>query len=109
MSPTQPVVLTGFQEFNGGLKSLLTQALEHIKSQESDLTALKLGSLTLEGQTPTEVRTLNLVCINKKRRIQNTSQKFGLLKPAKEFDATGAFLVTMRTSVFFLSRRRGAL
>ncbi|KAA0704270.1 N-alpha-acetyltransferase 25 [Triplophysa tibetana] len=53
-STATPVVLTGFQEFSGSLKSLLTHALEHIKSQESDLTALKLGSLTLEGQTPTE-------------------------------------------------------
>uniref|UniRef100_A0A672KFD7 N-alpha-acetyltransferase 25, NatB auxiliary subunit n=1 Tax=Sinocyclocheilus grahami TaxID=75366 RepID=A0A672KFD7_SINGR len=36
------------------LQSLLNQALEHIKSQEISLTALKLGALSLEGQTQSE-------------------------------------------------------
>uniref|UniRef100_A0A671PHV8 N-alpha-acetyltransferase 25, NatB auxiliary subunit n=1 Tax=Sinocyclocheilus anshuiensis TaxID=1608454 RepID=A0A671PHV8_9TELE len=34
----------------------LISALEHIKSQEISLTALKLGALSLEGQTQSEVR-----------------------------------------------------
>nr|XP_055063489.1 N-alpha-acetyltransferase 25, NatB auxiliary subunit [Misgurnus anguillicaudatus] len=49
-----PPVLTAFQEFNGSLQGLLSQALDHIKNQESSLTALKLGSLNLDGQTQTE-------------------------------------------------------
>uniref|UniRef100_A0A671PML4 N-alpha-acetyltransferase 25, NatB auxiliary subunit n=1 Tax=Sinocyclocheilus anshuiensis TaxID=1608454 RepID=A0A671PML4_9TELE len=35
--------------FISSLQSLLNQALEHIKSQEISLTALKLGALSLEG------------------------------------------------------------
>uniref|UniRef100_A0AAR2K431 N-alpha-acetyltransferase 25, NatB auxiliary subunit n=1 Tax=Pygocentrus nattereri TaxID=42514 RepID=A0AAR2K431_PYGNA len=49
-----PVVLSGFQEFTSSLQSLLSQALEHIKGQESHLTALKMESLSLEGLSQTE-------------------------------------------------------
>lgn len=49
-----PVVVCGFQELTGSLQDLLTQALEHIKSQEAGLTALKLAGLTLEGHTEEE-------------------------------------------------------
>lgn len=48
-------MISAFQEFSGSLQSLLNQALEHIKSQETSLTALKLGALSLEGQTQSEV------------------------------------------------------
>ncbi|KAM9338182.1 N-alpha-acetyltransferase 25, NatB auxiliary subunit [Symphorus nematophorus] len=44
-----PAVVCGFQELTGSLQDLLTQALEHIKGQETSLTALKLASLSLEG------------------------------------------------------------
>ncbi|KAF4108499.1 hypothetical protein G5714_011258 [Onychostoma macrolepis] len=47
-------VLSAYQEFSGSLQSLLNQALEHIKSQEISLTALKLGALSLEGETQSE-------------------------------------------------------
>ncbi|RXN26394.1 N-alpha-acetyltransferase auxiliary subunit-like isoform X2 [Labeo rohita] len=50
----EPPVLSAYQEFSGSLQSLLNQALEHIKSQEISLTALKLGELNLEGQTQSE-------------------------------------------------------
>uniref|UniRef100_A0A665UD52 N-alpha-acetyltransferase 25, NatB auxiliary subunit n=1 Tax=Echeneis naucrates TaxID=173247 RepID=A0A665UD52_ECHNA len=46
-----PLVVCGFQELTGSLQDLLTQALEHIKGQETGMTALKLASLTLEGHT----------------------------------------------------------
>ncbi len=55
VSPTQPPVLSAYQEFSGSLQSLLNQALEHIKSQETSLTALKLEALSLEEQTQSEV------------------------------------------------------
>uniref|UniRef100_A0A3B4C4M8 N-alpha-acetyltransferase 25, NatB auxiliary subunit n=1 Tax=Pygocentrus nattereri TaxID=42514 RepID=A0A3B4C4M8_PYGNA len=48
------LVLSGFQEFTSSLQSLLSQALEHIKGQESHLTALKMESLSLEGLSQTE-------------------------------------------------------
>uniref|UniRef100_A0A8C2HBX9 N-alpha-acetyltransferase 25, NatB auxiliary subunit n=1 Tax=Cyprinus carpio TaxID=7962 RepID=A0A8C2HBX9_CYPCA len=41
-------------EFSSSLQSLLNQALEHIKSQEISLTALKLEALSLEAQTQSE-------------------------------------------------------
>uniref|UniRef100_A0A3B3YRW3 N(alpha)-acetyltransferase 25, NatB auxiliary subunit n=1 Tax=Poecilia mexicana TaxID=48701 RepID=A0A3B3YRW3_9TELE len=44
-----PLVVCGFQELTGNLQDLLTQAVEHIRGQESGITALKLASLTLEG------------------------------------------------------------
>uniref|UniRef100_A0A671UI09 N-alpha-acetyltransferase 25, NatB auxiliary subunit n=1 Tax=Sparus aurata TaxID=8175 RepID=A0A671UI09_SPAAU len=44
-----PAVVCGFQELTGSLQDLLTQALEHIKGQETGLTALKLASLSLDG------------------------------------------------------------
>uniref|UniRef100_A0A3Q0SVE0 N-alpha-acetyltransferase 25, NatB auxiliary subunit n=1 Tax=Amphilophus citrinellus TaxID=61819 RepID=A0A3Q0SVE0_AMPCI len=47
----QPVVMCGFQELTGSLQDLLTQAMEHIKGQETVMTALKMASLTLEGHT----------------------------------------------------------
>lgn len=53
-STVTPPVLSAYQEFSGSLQSLLNQALEHIKSQEISLTALKLGALCLEGQTQSE-------------------------------------------------------
>uniref|UniRef100_A0A8C4GP80 N-alpha-acetyltransferase 25, NatB auxiliary subunit n=1 Tax=Dicentrarchus labrax TaxID=13489 RepID=A0A8C4GP80_DICLA len=40
-----PAVVCGFQELTGGLQDLLTQALDHIKGQETGVTALKLASL----------------------------------------------------------------
>uniref|UniRef100_A0AAR2L786 N-alpha-acetyltransferase 25, NatB auxiliary subunit n=1 Tax=Pygocentrus nattereri TaxID=42514 RepID=A0AAR2L786_PYGNA len=40
--------------FTSSLQSLLSQALEHIKGQESHLTALKMESLSLEGLSQTE-------------------------------------------------------
>ncbi|KAE8285398.1 N-alpha-acetyltransferase 25, NatB auxiliary subunit [Larimichthys crocea] len=43
-----PVVVCGFQELTGSLQDLLTQALEHIKGQETGITALKLASLSLD-------------------------------------------------------------
>uniref|UniRef100_A0A8C1PYA1 N(alpha)-acetyltransferase 25, NatB auxiliary subunit n=1 Tax=Cyprinus carpio TaxID=7962 RepID=A0A8C1PYA1_CYPCA len=49
-----PPVLSAYQEFSSSLQSLLNQALEHIKSQEISLTALKLEALSLEGQTQSE-------------------------------------------------------
>ncbi|XP_051972887.1 N-alpha-acetyltransferase 25, NatB auxiliary subunit [Xyrauchen texanus] len=49
-----PVVLTGFQEFNGSLQSLLSQSVELIKGQETSLITLKLEALNLDGQTQTE-------------------------------------------------------
>ncbi len=42
-------MVCGFQELTGSLQDLLTQAMEHIKGQETGMTALKLASLTLEG------------------------------------------------------------
>ncbi|XP_052463548.1 N-alpha-acetyltransferase 25, NatB auxiliary subunit isoform X2 [Carassius gibelio] len=53
-STVTPPVLSAYQEFSSSLQSLLNQALEHIKSQEISLTALKLGALSLEGQTLSE-------------------------------------------------------
>uniref|UniRef100_A0A667YVB7 N-alpha-acetyltransferase 25, NatB auxiliary subunit n=1 Tax=Myripristis murdjan TaxID=586833 RepID=A0A667YVB7_9TELE len=40
--------------FTGSLQELLAQALEHIKGQETGMTALKLASFTLEGHTQEE-------------------------------------------------------
>uniref|UniRef100_A0A7N6ASF8 N-alpha-acetyltransferase 25, NatB auxiliary subunit n=1 Tax=Anabas testudineus TaxID=64144 RepID=A0A7N6ASF8_ANATE len=51
---TLPVVVSGFQELTGSLQDLLMQALEHIKGQETGMTALKLASLTIEGNTQDE-------------------------------------------------------
>uniref|UniRef100_A0A673NLA3 N-alpha-acetyltransferase 25, NatB auxiliary subunit-like n=1 Tax=Sinocyclocheilus rhinocerous TaxID=307959 RepID=A0A673NLA3_9TELE len=53
-STVTPPVLSAYQEFSSSLRSLLNQALEHIKSQEISLTALKLGALSLERQTQSE-------------------------------------------------------
>ncbi|XP_008421521.1 N-alpha-acetyltransferase 25, NatB auxiliary subunit isoform X1 [Poecilia reticulata] len=46
---SMPLVVCGYQELTGDLQDLLTQAVEHIRGQESGITALKLASLTLEG------------------------------------------------------------
>lgn len=54
VSTALPVVVCGFQELTGNLQDLLTQALEHIKEQEINMTALKLASLNLEGCTQEE-------------------------------------------------------
>ncbi|KAK2823304.1 hypothetical protein Q7C36_019904 [Tachysurus vachellii] len=54
ISTVTPVVLSGFQEFTSSLQNILSQALDHIKAQESMLISLKLESLTLEGVTQTE-------------------------------------------------------
>uniref|UniRef100_A0A6Q2Y3J2 N-alpha-acetyltransferase 25, NatB auxiliary subunit n=1 Tax=Esox lucius TaxID=8010 RepID=A0A6Q2Y3J2_ESOLU len=43
-----PVVLCGFQEWTSGLQGVVTQALDHVKAQEAQLTTLKLAALTLE-------------------------------------------------------------
>lgn len=43
--------MCGFQELTGGLQDVLTEALEHIRGQETGVTALKLAALTLEGST----------------------------------------------------------
>uniref|UniRef100_A0A671UH60 N-alpha-acetyltransferase 25, NatB auxiliary subunit n=1 Tax=Sparus aurata TaxID=8175 RepID=A0A671UH60_SPAAU len=49
VNTAMPAVVCGFQELTGSLQDLLTQALEHIKGQETGLTALKLASLSLDG------------------------------------------------------------
>uniref|UniRef100_A0A8C9SM43 N-alpha-acetyltransferase 25, NatB auxiliary subunit n=1 Tax=Scleropages formosus TaxID=113540 RepID=A0A8C9SM43_SCLFO len=49
--PISMVVFSGFQEFTAGLQSLFSEVLDHIKGQETSLTALKLGELTLEEWT----------------------------------------------------------
>lgn len=49
LCPWQPVVVCGFQELTGSLQDVITQTLEHIKGQETGITALKLASLSLEG------------------------------------------------------------
>ncbi|XP_067105926.1 N-alpha-acetyltransferase 25, NatB auxiliary subunit isoform X3 [Osmerus mordax] len=43
-----PAVVCGFQELSGSLQSLLIQALEYIRGQETNLTSLKLAGLTVE-------------------------------------------------------------
>uniref|UniRef100_H3D7N0 N-alpha-acetyltransferase 25, NatB auxiliary subunit n=1 Tax=Tetraodon nigroviridis TaxID=99883 RepID=H3D7N0_TETNG len=48
-----PLVICGFQELTGSLQDLISQALVHIKGQETGITALKLASLQLE-EHPTE-------------------------------------------------------
>ena len=50
----QPAVVCGFQELTGSVQELITQALDYIKNQETEITAIKLSGLSLEG--PTEVR-----------------------------------------------------
>ncbi|XP_011603060.1 N-alpha-acetyltransferase 25, NatB auxiliary subunit isoform X1 [Takifugu rubripes] len=45
----QPLVICGFQELTGNLQDLISQALLHIKGQETGMMALKLSSLHLEG------------------------------------------------------------
>lgn len=45
----QPVAVCGFQELAGSLQDVISQALEHIKGQETGITALKLATLSLEG------------------------------------------------------------
>lgn len=52
----QPVVVCGFQELTGSLQDVISQALDHIKGQETGMVALKLSSLTIDGHT--EVRAL---------------------------------------------------
>ncbi|KAJ8287131.1 hypothetical protein GJAV_G00048000 [Gymnothorax javanicus] len=49
-----PVLFSSFQEYTSGLQTLLTQVLDHIKGLETDLIALKLGDLSLEGQALSE-------------------------------------------------------
>uniref|UniRef100_A0A3B5PYD5 N-alpha-acetyltransferase 25, NatB auxiliary subunit n=1 Tax=Xiphophorus maculatus TaxID=8083 RepID=A0A3B5PYD5_XIPMA len=49
VNTAMPLVVCGFQELTGNLQDLLTQTVEHIRGQESGITALKLASLTLEG------------------------------------------------------------
>ncbi|XP_003965396.1 N-alpha-acetyltransferase 25, NatB auxiliary subunit isoform X2 [Takifugu rubripes] len=44
-----PLVICGFQELTGNLQDLISQALLHIKGQETGMMALKLSSLHLEG------------------------------------------------------------
>ncbi|TRY53975.1 hypothetical protein DNTS_015538 [Danionella cerebrum] len=47
-SSVTPAVLLGFQEFSSSTQNLLKDALEHIRSQEITLSALKLEALKLE-------------------------------------------------------------
>ncbi|XP_076020070.1 N-alpha-acetyltransferase 25, NatB auxiliary subunit isoform X2 [Genypterus blacodes] len=49
-----PAVACGYQDLVGSLQDLLTQALEHIKGQETGMMALKLASLNLAGCTQEE-------------------------------------------------------
>ncbi|MEQ2158231.1 hypothetical protein GOODEAATRI_010160 [Goodea atripinnis] len=45
----QPLVVCGFQELTGSLQAILTHAVDHIRGQESGITAQRLASLSLEG------------------------------------------------------------
>uniref|UniRef100_A0A672IWE5 N(alpha)-acetyltransferase 25, NatB auxiliary subunit n=1 Tax=Salarias fasciatus TaxID=181472 RepID=A0A672IWE5_SALFA len=56
-----PVVVCGFQELTSSLQDLLSEALEHIKGQETTVTALKLAALTLEGHTQVGVEEAGFV------------------------------------------------
>ncbi|KAI1901151.1 hypothetical protein AGOR_G00057240 [Albula goreensis] len=49
-----PPVFSGFQEFGTGLQTLLSRALEHVKEQETSLTALKLSGLSLQEPEPSQ-------------------------------------------------------
>ncbi|XP_008323859.1 N-alpha-acetyltransferase 25, NatB auxiliary subunit [Cynoglossus semilaevis] len=51
---TLPVVVCGFQELTGSLQDVISQALDHIKGQETGMVALKLSSLTIDGHTEEE-------------------------------------------------------
>ncbi|XP_062870157.1 N-alpha-acetyltransferase 25, NatB auxiliary subunit [Trichomycterus rosablanca] len=53
-SAVMPVVISSFQEFTSSLQNLLSQSQDHIKDQESRLTALKLENLSLEGVIQTK-------------------------------------------------------
>ncbi|XP_030624427.1 N-alpha-acetyltransferase 25, NatB auxiliary subunit isoform X2 [Chanos chanos] len=53
-SAAVPVVFSGFVEFVEGLQGLISQVVENIRSQESSLTALKLGALCLQGHAQSE-------------------------------------------------------
>ncbi|KAK1883838.1 N-alpha-acetyltransferase 25 NatB auxiliary subunit [Dissostichus eleginoides] len=50
-----PAVVCGFQELTGSVQELITQALDYIKNQETEITAIKLSGLSLEGPTEEEV------------------------------------------------------
>lgn len=65
----QPVVVCGFQEMTGNLQDLITQALEHIKGQETGITALKLACLSLEGYSQVSVQTNELFLYGLRRTI----------------------------------------
>ncbi|CAL1567986.1 unnamed protein product [Knipowitschia caucasica] len=54
VSTALPAVVCGFQELTGSLLDLLTQASEHVKEQELNITSLKLSSLTLDGYSQEE-------------------------------------------------------
>ncbi|XP_012685727.2 N-alpha-acetyltransferase 25, NatB auxiliary subunit [Clupea harengus] len=47
-SISTPVVVCSFLELVGGVQTVMSQALEHLKEQEIRITALKLGSLSLD-------------------------------------------------------------
>ncbi|XP_055009601.1 N-alpha-acetyltransferase 25, NatB auxiliary subunit isoform X2 [Boleophthalmus pectinirostris] len=49
-----PAVVCGFQELTGSLLDLLTQATEHVRGQELNITSFKLASLNLEGYSQEE-------------------------------------------------------
>ncbi|KAJ0012870.1 hypothetical protein NQD34_017204 [Periophthalmus magnuspinnatus] len=49
VSTALPAVVCGFQELTGSLLDLLTQASEHVRGQELNITSFKLASLNLEG------------------------------------------------------------
>ncbi|XP_034080063.1 N-alpha-acetyltransferase 25, NatB auxiliary subunit isoform X2 [Gymnodraco acuticeps] len=54
-STALPAVVCGFQELTGSVQELITQALDYIKNQETEITAIKLSGLSLEGPTEEEV------------------------------------------------------
>ncbi|XP_033845022.1 LOW QUALITY PROTEIN: N-alpha-acetyltransferase 25, NatB auxiliary subunit [Periophthalmus magnuspinnatus] len=54
VSTALPAVVCGFQELTGSLLDLLTQASEHVRGQELNITSFKLASLNLEGYSQEE-------------------------------------------------------
>lgn len=60
----QPVAVCGFQELAGNLQDVINQALEHIKGQETGITALKLATLSLEGCPQVSKDFVNLILLS---------------------------------------------
>lgn len=57
----QPVAVCGFQELAGSLQDVISQALEHIKGQETGIAALKLAGLSLEGCPEVSTQAQNML------------------------------------------------